>query len=405
MIVPVTYCIVLSSILVHGLSISFFTLGRRVHSRVASFSRTLTAQSGNSGFGRTFSFGTTSRADRAKDEEPSWMSRVKRATRAEDIVINRDDDDEDVRGGESPESLAEKGAAGGGSLEEDEKRGGRGMDDDRIDEEPEAEEEEEEAEAEEHAAAEARRKEGHSPTHSDVEREIEEEVEEDQGDLAMFGAPPKSHKIGAGKKEELIKKRKEKRRNGGDDDDEAAPGDRDEDIEERGGTDVEKEIETASDVKRGRHRAAEHRRELAEEHRREMDESPPHNILGDIGADDSDSESAKARYLARKKAASKGKDRETRGRRRSRSRSRSPSPVPMGRGGKRDPKLEARYCRGTQTWREGRKVRPPLRLRVSQPPARVAHFPACPRADHRRPRQRRGRGHRRGRVARGRAQS
>ncbi|KWU45517.1 Sodium/hydrogen exchanger, partial [Rhodotorula sp. JG-1b] len=39
MIVPVTYCIVLTSILVHGLTISFFTLGRRMHSRVQSFSR------------------------------------------------------------------------------------------------------------------------------------------------------------------------------------------------------------------------------------------------------------------------------------------------------------------------------------------------------------------------------
>ncbi|KPV73271.1 uncharacterized protein RHOBADRAFT_29016, partial [Rhodotorula graminis WP1] len=153
MIVPVTYAIVLSSILVHGLSISFFTLGRRVHSRVASFSRTLTAQSGNSGFGRTFSFGTTSRAERAKDEEPSWMSRVKRATRAEDIVINRDD--------ESPESLAEKGVGAGASPsssrrsfdEKDEAE--RGRREDRIDEEDEDEVDREDEE-ERHATDEAR---------------------------------------------------------------------------------------------------------------------------------------------------------------------------------------------------------------------------------------------------------
>ena len=80
---PVTYFIVLSSILVHGLTISFFTLGRRVHSRVASISRTFTQNS---------------RSDTQYAEEPSWMSRVKRAQNREDIVINRDDDDTEKTG-------------------------------------------------------------------------------------------------------------------------------------------------------------------------------------------------------------------------------------------------------------------------------------------------------------------
>ncbi|KAK4702140.1 sodium/hydrogen antiporter, partial [Phenoliferia sp. Uapishka_3] len=82
---PITYFIVLSSILTHGLTISFFSLGRRVHSRVASISR-------------TFTQGTMTAGD-----EPSWMSRVKRARNADDIVINRDDepDLEKAEGGDS----------------------------------------------------------------------------------------------------------------------------------------------------------------------------------------------------------------------------------------------------------------------------------------------------------------
>ncbi|BGP43663.1 hypothetical protein JCM10449v2_007708 [Rhodotorula kratochvilovae] len=329
MIVPVTYCIVLSSILVHGLSISFFTLGRRVHSRVASFSRTLTAQSTRSNFGRTFSLGGTGRpagGDRAHGDEPSWMSRVKRATRAEDIVINRDED-------ESPESLAEKGVGSGsrGSMEDDEKRA--------FDRE---EREEEEEEVVDHAAAEAERQEGHSPTPSEIEREIEREVEVDEGEMAMFGAPPPSStKVGAGKKEMLIQERKAARERG-----EGAPGNREEDVAERGGTDVEKEVETASDVKRGRRRAAEHRGEMSEARRREMDDNPPRNILADDGDDVGDSADAKAHFAARGRGG-KGKGRE-RGRQ-----SRSVSPVPMS---KRNPALEARYCRGTKTWQEGRKI-------------------------------------------------
>ncbi|SCV74667.1 BQ2448_7696 [Microbotryum intermedium] len=100
---PVTYFIVLSSILIHGLTISFFTLGRRVHSRVASFSRTLTSASRDSRNG-------LGRSGPAMAEEPAWMSRVKRAQRGEDIIINRDDDLE-------PTSMAEKGLGGSSSSE------------------------------------------------------------------------------------------------------------------------------------------------------------------------------------------------------------------------------------------------------------------------------------------------
>ncbi|GAA5913902.1 hypothetical protein JCM6882_004391 [Rhodosporidiobolus microsporus] len=310
LIVPVTYCIVLTSIMVHGLSISFFTLGRRVHSRVQSMSRTFTANSTNSRFGRTLSFRT--RDDTA---EPSWMSRVKRAERAEDIVINRDE--------ESPESLAEKGIA----VEELEKR------------ELEAEKEKEEE---------------------------EDEIRQDSGFAAMFGAPSSGDVVGAGEKERLEAEREEKRRlDAQDDDDAAAPGDRDADVAEAGGTDVEKEVETMGDVERGRVRARRHKEELRKEHEREMDDNPPKNVLASDGDDEDDSEEAKARYRAKKaerrerdKAMLKGKGRDES---RSRSRSRSPSPVPMGKGkGKkverRDPRKEARYCRGTKTWQEGRRI-------------------------------------------------
>lgn len=57
---------------VHGLTIGFFSVGRRVHSRVRSIKRTFTAASGNG-------------------EEPGWMSRVKRIRSGEDIVVNRDE--------------------------------------------------------------------------------------------------------------------------------------------------------------------------------------------------------------------------------------------------------------------------------------------------------------------------
>ncbi|GAA5830141.1 hypothetical protein JCM11251_006892 [Rhodosporidiobolus azoricus] len=301
LIVPITYCIVLSSILVHGLSISFFTLGRRVHSRVQSMSRTFTANSTNSRLGRTLSFRT-----RDETTEPSWMSRVKRATRAEDIVVNRDD--------ESPESLAEKGIAAGDPEKEARRR------------------EEEEAE--------------------------EEEIQEDTGFAAMFGAPSSGKVVGAGEKERIEKEREEQEKNG--ESRLGHEGDTEADVAEAGGTDVEKEVESSDDIERGRLRARRHKERCRKEHEREMDDHPPKNILASDGEDESDSESAKLRFRAKKEAKrekelGKGKGRDID----EGSRSRSPSPVPMGprkKGEKWNPKREARYCRGTKTWQEGKRI-------------------------------------------------
>ena len=65
---PVIYFMVLVSVIVHGLSIPFFSLGRRVH----SISRTWTSQSGTG-------------------PEPSWLSRVRRVGDPRDVEINHDD--------------------------------------------------------------------------------------------------------------------------------------------------------------------------------------------------------------------------------------------------------------------------------------------------------------------------
>lgn len=409
MIVPVTYCIVLSSILVHGLTISFFTLGRKMHSRVQSFSRTLTANSSRSGFGRTFSLGTFGTTTRKADdrEEPSWMARVKRATRAEDIIINRDDAEEDSapspgRSDESPESLAEKGRV-------------------PRDLEPEAEEEEE---LEEHAREEVQA-EGKEPTPSEIEAEIDDEVDKDEGATAMFGAPADDKKVGAGQKEQLMQQRREaKREKRGltgsrsptpsrhrgrgtgsrsrsrprtpeEEPEEAevpfedAPGDREADVAEAGGADVEKEVETEDDIRRGEIRAARHRQDLAADREREEDDHPPKNILGHIGEDENDTEEAKQRYREkqrhrresgrhetqrhadRRHTEEREAEEEQRERKRppaerqeSSRRSRTPSPM-----GKSDHRKEARYCRGTKTWQEGRKVRFVLSVQVLQIPA------------------------------------
>ncbi|PLW39975.1 hypothetical protein PCASD_06824 [Puccinia coronata f. sp. avenae] len=57
------YLLIFFSVLIHGLSIPFFTLGKNVHSRVHTMTRTWTQASGN---------------------EPSWLSRVKRVERPAD---------------------------------------------------------------------------------------------------------------------------------------------------------------------------------------------------------------------------------------------------------------------------------------------------------------------------------
>ena len=63
---PIIYFAVLCSILIHGFSIPFFSLGRRVHSLSRSWTQT-------------------------SNSEPSWLSRVKRVGDS-GIEINRDDD-------------------------------------------------------------------------------------------------------------------------------------------------------------------------------------------------------------------------------------------------------------------------------------------------------------------------
>lgn len=364
MIVPVTYCIVLTSILVHGLTISFFTLGRRMHSRVQSFSRTLTANSTRSGYGRSFSFATSTRKQPDR-EEPSWMARVKRATRAEDIIINRDEEEGEERpprrSDESPESLAEKGRA----FDEEEEEAPPGEDE-------EAELERGEAELEEHAREQCEA-EGKEATPSEIEAEIDREVEQDTGTTAMFGAPPNENKVGAGQREQLIRERREAKRQGNGagsrrrrpsrsrhEADADAPGDREEDVAELGGTDLEKEVETSDDVRKGETRADRHREQLRIEREREANDHPRKNILGELGEDEDDTADARERYRAKQRERRNSERRESARRVPSHHR---PRHEPSRRGhaptstGKPDPRKEARYCRGPQTWQEGRKVR------------------------------------------------
>ncbi|OCH91621.1 hypothetical protein OBBRIDRAFT_728394, partial [Obba rivulosa] len=75
---PIVGFMVLCSIAVHGLSIPFFSLGRRVHSVSRTWSRHDT-------------FGTFGR--RSSLSLPEWTTHTRRVARAEDIIINRDDTD------------------------------------------------------------------------------------------------------------------------------------------------------------------------------------------------------------------------------------------------------------------------------------------------------------------------
>lgn len=94
---PIVAFMVLCSILVHGLSIPFFSLGRRVHSVSRTWSRHDT-------FGRTHGL-------------PEWANMTRPVIRGHDIVINRDSDiergDATVRGDETPPN--EKSAGSGSS--------------------------------------------------------------------------------------------------------------------------------------------------------------------------------------------------------------------------------------------------------------------------------------------------
>jgi hypothetical protein len=75
-LVPVVAFLVLSSVVTHGMSIPFFSLGRRVHSITYTWSRNASM-------------------DTRRDEEPAWTTHARRIIPGQQIVINRDDDAEE----------------------------------------------------------------------------------------------------------------------------------------------------------------------------------------------------------------------------------------------------------------------------------------------------------------------
>lgn len=80
---PIVHFMVLCSVLVHGLSIPFFSLGRRVHSISRTHSIMLTrTETRMSGLSRD-----------TRRPEPAWLSGVNRIIPGQIIRINRDDDD------------------------------------------------------------------------------------------------------------------------------------------------------------------------------------------------------------------------------------------------------------------------------------------------------------------------
>lgn len=72
---PIVAFMVLCSVAVHGLSIPFFSLGRRVHSVSRTWSR---HQSTDLSMG------------------PEWATQTRRVVRAEDVVVNRDRDMDEI---------------------------------------------------------------------------------------------------------------------------------------------------------------------------------------------------------------------------------------------------------------------------------------------------------------------
>jgi NhaP-type Na+/H+ or K+/H+ antiporter len=92
---PIVAFMVLCSIVIHGLSVPSFSLGRRVH----SVSR------------------TWSRRDTTGSQGPEWANQARMVTRGEDIIINRDHPGSEVdlevgdSGGSSSSYLAQKRAA------------------------------------------------------------------------------------------------------------------------------------------------------------------------------------------------------------------------------------------------------------------------------------------------------
>ncbi|ORX37176.1 Sodium/hydrogen exchanger family-domain-containing protein [Kockovaella imperatae] len=76
LITPVTLFLVLSSVVTHGLSIPFFSLGRRVHSITYTWSRNPSM-------------------DTRRDNEPAWTTHARRIVPGQEVRINRDDDAEE----------------------------------------------------------------------------------------------------------------------------------------------------------------------------------------------------------------------------------------------------------------------------------------------------------------------
>ncbi|SPO32210.1 related to Na+/H+ antiporter AnNHA1 [Ustilago trichophora] len=98
---PIVYFFVLCSIIVHGFTVPFFAFGKNARKRAHTLTR------------------TWSRNPSMRDDEPGWMSRVRRVRTGEDIIINTDDISADKM---SAQQLALIGRGAIGGYREDELR-------------------------------------------------------------------------------------------------------------------------------------------------------------------------------------------------------------------------------------------------------------------------------------------
>nr|ODN82429.1 Na+/H+ exchanger AnNHA1 [Cryptococcus depauperatus CBS 7841] len=87
-ITSITAFLVLSSIVTHGMSIPFFSLGRRVHSITYTRSRNLSMDT--------------------RGDEPAWTTHARRIVPGQEIIVNRDDDEEADLGIRRKDTLAEE---------------------------------------------------------------------------------------------------------------------------------------------------------------------------------------------------------------------------------------------------------------------------------------------------------
>lgn len=91
---PIVFFFVLCSILVHGFTIPFFAFGKNARRRAHTLTR------------------TWSRNPSMRDDEPSWMGRVRRVRTGEDVIINTDDISADKMSAQQL-ALIGRGAIGG----------------------------------------------------------------------------------------------------------------------------------------------------------------------------------------------------------------------------------------------------------------------------------------------------